>query len=446
MKEILRDKSLLLIAILFLAIGTGCNFKKQGTGKVAVSSLYTCPMHPDIIRHEPGKCPICGMELVLLKTPTQASESEMQNDLKNLLKPVDELVLSEAKTIRPQSGIRREDVLFNGVINYNTLNFSSISSRVTGRIEKLYVKYTYQEVRRGQKLMEIYSPDLAGAQQELLFLHRTSQTQLADLARQKLHLLGMTDAQIGALLKKGKVSYRTAIYSPYSGYIAENSAPQSPGASGASASVIAVSSSSGMGGMESPSAPSGRPMPPVASGSPLLLREGQYVNQGQPMFRVFNNSEVWAEFYASPAELKGIRIGEKIAVQANDVATLKVSARIHRILPAYVEGSNFALIRSVLTDSSHRWRVGQLITVKVPGKAVSGRWIPRSSLLQLGDRYVVFVKEKSGFRPRYIKVVHQAGEWFDVGSGLRTSDAIALNAWFLVDSESFVKVQNERGR
>ncbi len=143
MKRILKSSA--FAVIVFLSVLMSCNEKQTGAQRKE-GLKYTCPMHPDVIRDSPGQCPICGMDLVQVHNHSDGDGPAVQDSLKHLLKPTDEVVVSDIKTIRTQKGSRFEDEVFNGIINYNTRNLNMISSRVSGRIEKLYIKYNFQKV------------------------------------------------------------------------------------------------------------------------------------------------------------------------------------------------------------------------------------------------------------------------------------------------------------
>ena len=121
-------------------------------------------MHPEVILDKPGSCPICGMELVPRHTP--GTETAIDSSLKHLLKPVNEQVVSNISVIKPQGGTKIFSLQVQGIITYDTREQTSISSRVSGRIERLLIKYNYQPIKKGQLIMEIYSPDLAAVHTE----------------------------------------------------------------------------------------------------------------------------------------------------------------------------------------------------------------------------------------------------------------------------------------
>ena len=434
MRRTLKDRAVLFALSFFFLLVLACDKKRENKTAGKEHSQYTCPMHPEIVREAPGTCPVCGMDLVALQR--HEASGSVTDSLKSLLRPVDEVVVSNMKTVKPQKGSRFKELEFPGVINYNTNNKNIVSARVGGRIEKLYVKYNFQQVSKGQKLMELYSPDLAAAQQELLFLRNNGDPTLLQAARQKMRLLGGSEQLIRSVLKNGKISYTVPVYSPYSGYLAESDSSPAALAAPPATPANAPGSMEGMGG-DTPPAP--KATPATERGSQLLLREGQYIAPGQALFNIVNTNSVWAEFYADAQSLAALRTATAVKVEATHDENLKVTAGVSLIQPYYREGSSFSLVRASISNSRHQWKVGQLLNVKIEGFKLMGNWVPRSAVLQLGTRSVCFVRQGKVFVPRYVQVLSEAADWLDIGSGVESGQELALNAWFLVDSESFVK-------
>lgn len=429
---------------LFLIIGLslfGCNSDKKANSEGQVQK-YTCPMHPQIVKEAPGTCPICKMDLV----PQHSAENHAAVDtsLNSLVKPGNELVISGIKTVRVEKGLKRSEIVLKGIINYNTNNWRSVSARVSGRIEKLFVKYNYEPVRKGQKIMEIYSPDLANAQQELLFLKNNNETTLLESSKKKLLLLGLSMEQINKVLSTGRIEDRIAVYSPYSGYVAElglNTSASSAPVNQAGGTRISSGSGAGMNSMNTSSSSSALPeIPAIPTGGALQIREGQYINAGQKLFDLINTDQVWAEFFARPDQLGELKPGKSVMLKSIDVADQRSEVKVSLIQPYFKDGTNYSLIRANVPNSTKIWKVGQLISVSREA-AVEGYWLPATALVQVGTQYVVFVKKDNVFVPVFVKLKHQADQWIDIGDSLKADAELALNAWFLIDSESFIKAK-----
>jgi len=260
---------LYLLPVAYWLLSIGCNPKKKDNPiqQTQAKEVYTCPMHPQIIRDKPGSCPICGMDLV---KKTTASEKTNDITLNDLLRPSNQYVISSIPTVHIQMRDEPVEIATYGFITYDTRQVGAISSNVAGRIEKLYVKYRFQKVSKGQKIMDIYSPDLLTAQQNLLFLlqNDAGNQVLISAAKQKLLLLGMSNQQLQQVIHTGKPLFTVAVYSPYEGHIHESSAAEDmkPDVQTGMKDVSLITEE-------------------------LPLKEGMYVSKGQNLFVIYNPSK-----------------------------------------------------------------------------------------------------------------------------------------------------------
>ena len=440
MKKKFIDR-LSLCFVLGLLIIAGCdgigNKGDSAQHEAHQTQQFTCPMHPEVVKDQPGKCPICGMDLVPLQRTTHGAG--VDSSLIGLLKPVNEQVVASIPTLLPESGTRIHSMEVQGAITYDTRRRSSIASRVSGRIERLYIKYNYQPVKKGQLILEIYSPDLAAAQRELIFIaQRANSPDLLQKAKQRLQLLGMQASQINQVLKTGRIIYHVPVYSPISGYILETTAVATPVTPVPSSSPAPGGAMGGMGGgsaMGGTTSASSTASTAASPTSAVLLREGQYVSAGQSILSVYSNTALVGEFSFDPSLAAHIKKGQKLVFRKTADPQTVYTGIIGLIQPTFQPGGNFTIARVYLSDA--RFQVGQLLTANIP--VVSrGWWVPQDAVLQLGSQSVVFKKEGNVFVPKKVQVKMAIQGMVQIEDSIGKWE-IAKNASYLVDSESFIE-------
>lgn len=434
---------LLLVLLLF-----SCDEKTETATKTVAThnhseaTKYTCPMHPQIVRDQPGKCPICGMDLVPMSS---SNELHLDSTLLPLLKPVNEQIVSAIGVITPESGSRIFSLPVQGIVTYDTRRQESISNRVAGRIERMYIKYNYQPVSKGQLIMEIYSPDLAAAQRELIYISRSdNDASLLQKAKQRLSLLGMQPAQINQVIKTGKPLYRVPVYSPVSGYIVEKNVAASGASSGAAMTSSSASSSDGMGGMGSDASVSvTTTTQQTINPTPVLIREGQYVGAGETVFTIYKDNSFVAEFSFAPALAAEVKRGQKLlyhtVANPNDIK----SGSIGLIEPTLKNGESFTVARVYLSGTD--LKPGQLLTANIPVIKNAAYWLPQNAVLQLGTKAVVFKKENGVFIPKKVQTGIKVNGMVEIKDFIGDWQ-VAKNASFLVDSESFIRLTSKNSK
>ncbi len=440
----------IFILLIFLV---ACSEKKEQAGNHEhAAQTYTCPMHPQIVEKEPGSCPICGMDLV--RQTAEGAEIEVTDDLSLLLEAADFTVVSDIRTVKPVREQKKVEVIFPGVISYDTRHTYSLPIRVGGRIEQLNVRYNFQRVEKGQKILEIYSPELLTAQRELLFLLESDREneRLIAAARQKLRLLGVTEGQIERLIRSRKEVHSFPVYSPHGGYIVETRESGQPGAGRNAAAGTGMTGGGGMaggmggaamsaGGMGSTAGGAGGGFAGAGPAAELSVQEGMYVEPGQALFRIIDASRLWAEFNVSSDKAGLINEGDPLEISVGPGEQHKVMAQVDFISPFYSQGENFSKIRAYLQQD--KLRVGQLVEGKVSSLTEPGLWIPALAVLDAGNRKLVFVKQNGVLRPVEVITGTRAGEMVEIIEGLSADDAVAHNAQFLIDSEGIVRLRNE---
>lgn len=407
-----------------MLVVTACNQKQQDKQPVvninANAVKYTCPMHPQILEDRPGNCPICGMALV--KKSGQVSQGAGIS-LNTVLQPVNSSVIASVNAISPQQKQVPAQISADGYLDFDTRTFNNIAARFSGRIEKLYIKYAFQEIHAGQRLFDIYSPEMVTAQQDLLYLIKNSpqETGLMNAARQKLMLLGMTMAQINRVINTEKPFYSLPVYSPYNGHVHDVSHSQMPGNTDE------------------------KPQPRFTDNQPLAVKEGMYVEKGQTLFNVADPHHLWAILKVDRSAIAGLKLNQPVQLSLPDVTGKTISGRVNFIEPFLQTGDKSTSIRVYVHNLDHTLKVNSQVKAIIQTGEVNGLWIPRSALLDLGRTQLVWLKAGRIYKAHQVSAGMKNNKEVLITNGLSCADSIAENAQYLADSESFIKIQaNEK--
>jgi len=407
----------LLVVVLLAAACT--SKKKQPVVEQAKSeSKYTCPMHPQIEEDHPGNCPICGMTLV--KKSGQVTEKTAIS-LHTVLQPVEHAVIASVNAIQPEQKEVATTTTANGYLDYDTRTFNSVAARISGRIEKVYVKYAFQQISLGERLFDIYSPDLVTAQQDLIYLHANSPQEigLISAAKQKLQLLGLTESQIAQVLRTAKPYYSLPVYSPYAGHV--HNMPHSQ-MSGITYAAEGFSTS-----------------------LPLAIKEGMYVEKGQTLFNVVDPHHLWAILKIDRSAAARIKLNQEVTISLPDQPEKTLSGKVNFIEPVYQEGDKNTSIRVYLHNPDHQLKVNSLVEATIQTGKTTALWIPRAALLDLGHTKMVWLKKGDLYTAHQVSSGVINGDQVQIISGLSATDQLASDAQYLADSESFIQTkENEK--
>lgn len=409
--------SILLSSVLLgITLLTACADKKKEPTTVQAKSdiKYTCPMHPQILEDHPGNCPICGMTLV--KKSGEASEGAGIS-LNTVLQPVNSSVISTVTAITPAEKEIPTTIPADGYLTFDSRTFNNIASRFSGRIEKLYIKYAFQEIHQGQRIFDIYSPDMVTAQQDLIYLtiNSAQETGLINAARQKLLLQGMTNQQVNQVVKTGKPFYSLPVFSPYEGHVHD----------------VAHSQMAGTVTTEPPS--------DVTGNLPLAIREGMYVEKGQNLFNVVNPHMLWAILKIDRTAIASLKLNQPVKITFPDLPGKTISAKVNFIEPMLQGGDKTISVRVYLDNMDHSLKVNSLVKAEIKTGEINGLWIPGTAVIDLGRTYVVWVKKGTSFRARQVLTGAINKNQVQITKGLSATDSLASNAQYLTDSESFIK-------
>ena len=369
-------------------------------------------------------------------TPQHQSTVNTSNlKVNDLLMPSNQSVISQITTVKPERKTLAPLITAQGILDYDQRRFTNVAARVNGRMEKLYVKYNFQKVNKGQKLFEIYSPELVNAQNDFIFLldGNNGNNSVLQSAEKKLELLGLNQEQIRNLRSAKKTTLTFPVVCPQDGYLVledDNSQTTS--------SASAANSSSGMSGMGSSSSPSVSETMPTSS--LLSVKEGAYVLKGQTVFRIVNTDVLWALIKIFRQDVSGIKLGDKVDLKIENYPD-KISARVDFIQQFYKTDDKTVTVRVYVKNPSRSYRVGNLVTAEINGEEISALWIPTQSVVDLGNQQIVFIKKGNLFQTMRIKTGRRVQNHIEVLEGLNEEMEIASNSQYLVDSEAFIKTK-----
>ena len=384
---------------------------KDSTNKV----IYYCPMHPDVEQDFPGKCPkpeCHGMDLM----------QKMSSEVEKVLKPVNSTVLGLIKTTKAVYKKMPMDVQTTGYIDYDDRTRNNISSLVSGRIEKLYIKYDFQPIHIGEKVFEIYSPELVNAQQNLAYIinNDPEETTLVESAKLKLKLLGFTDNMLNEIMKTKKIMQTVPVYSKYEGHVHEEGG-MSPS-----------SSSSGMSVAKNES---------FGSAKILSVKEGQYIMMGETVLNVISNENTAVIIQIKAEDLSKVNRNAEVKITVEEGTS--INGKIDFIEPILKPGAKTIAAKIYFNNKTTKYKVGSFVKAKIQGEAFETLWIPLSPVLDLGNKKIVLLKKNGTYTVKKIETGVRSGNMIEVADGLTEIDEIATEAHYLIDSEGFIKTTND---
>ena len=417
------------------------------------STIWTCSMHPQIRRQEPGACPICGMDLIPAESGTEADRGLRELSISRAAR-----ALIDLRTAPVERKFVTATIRMVGKVAYDETRLGDITARVPGRLDRLYVDYTGVEVREGDHMASIYSPELYTAQGEVIAdvksIHEARSPAAAESgrrmlksAREKLRLWGLTDEQVHAIEGRSTPSDHLTLYAPMSGIVIHKNA-----------------------------------------------QEGMYVDTGSRIYTIADLSQVWVKLDAYESDLTWLRYGQTVefATEAypgeifrgpvafidpvldpksrtvkvrvnvpNPLGKLKPEMFVHgevharvatagRVMePALVGKWICRMHPGVIEDGPGDCEIcgmplvrtdtlGYISTSEADDPGVEPLVVPATAVLQTGTRAVVYVELPDADRPTYegreVVLGPRAGDYYLVRSGLEAGERVVTEGNFKLDS------------
>jgi Cu(I)/Ag(I) efflux system membrane fusion protein len=366
--------------------------KQEITADENKKTIWTCAMHPQIRMDHPGKCPICGMDLIPLVQNTAFVNPDA------VVMTEEGIKLAEVQTsiVSRQKPVKK--IQLYGKIQADERLVQTQSAHIPGRIEKLFVNFTGKEVRQGQSIAQIYSPELVIAQKELLEALKMKEMQpgLLDAAREKLRQWKFTDSQIADIENSGAAKTVFDVYATVSGIVTNKS-----------------------------------------------VNVGDYVSQGAPLYEIADLSHLWALFDAYETDLPWIKKGDRITFALESQPGKEFNGTVSFIDPVINPQTRTASVRVEITNAGNLLKPDMFATgVLTAHLASSGSSlvIPQTSVLWTGTRSVVYVKladaKEPSFVMREITLGPALSNSFVVLDGLKKGEEIVTNGTFSVDASA----------
>jgi len=423
----------------------GQSASEAGAGDKDSPQLYTCSMHPEIIRSEPGDCPVCGMHLTPVKQSTVGSVRASGNGEKKILyykDPMHPWYTSDRPGTAPDcgmdlvpvyegqqgsAGVVRIDpaveqninvkieaverkklnttIRTSGHIGVAEPGLKMVNTKINGWVDSLFVDYVGQSVRKGNKLMDIYSPQLVAAQEELLTAIKynagvsnsgfsdvvRSGGKLIENARKKLRLWEISEAQIDDLIRTGNVRRTLTLYAPSDGVVLDKN-----------------------------------------------IIQGQYVNAGMMLLKIADLSTVWLHADLYEYELALAEVGQRARMRLPYVPDKEYEGRVAFIYPTLDPRSRTGRVRINFPNPDMDLKPEMFANVEIETQLRDNVIaIPEQAVIRTGTQDIVIVSLGDGrFEPRRIELGIYSGGYFEVRKNLEAGEKVVVSSQFLIDSES----------
>lgn len=291
-----------------------------------------------------------------------------------------------------------------GIVNFDETRLIQVAPKFGGFVERLHANFTGQPVQRGQPLLEMYSPELVAAQEELLIAKRLERTMdestvpgvpagssnLLAAAKRRLQLWDITEVQIDEIVRTGKVQRSLMLYAPASGVVVEKN-----------------------------------------------VMQGQATQPGQTLYTIANLSEVWVEAELREADAGGVRVGSGASIELAAFPGRPFNGRVEYVYPTLQAQARTLKARIAVANTDGRLKPGMYATVRVTTATQRALTVPASAVMRTGERTMVFVDMGGGrLMPQVVETGRTGKDYVEVLSGVEPGQRVVTSAQFLLDSES----------
>ncbi len=352
---------------------------------------YTCPMHPQIVRDEPGRCPICGMALV-------QRDGHDGDDLQISIATGVQQAMN-VRTARVEHGRlwRRIDTVGRLQIDESTIHH--LHPRVEGWIDDLAVNAVGDRVQAGQQLFTLYSPELVNVQDEYLRAVRSGREEMIRATRQRLEVLDVSDAVIDEIRQSGKPLLYLPWHARHDGYV-----------------------------------------------TMLNIRHGMHVTPGMEMIAMADPSTVWLIADVFAGQVEWLAEGQRADVELKTRPGETLTGQIDFIYPEFDPTTRTARVRVVLDNHAEILRPGDWASVAIfAGPRDHLNYVPTEAIIRTGQSQRVVVRDdERRFSVREVHVGMESGEYTEIRHGLEAGEEVVVSGQFLIDSEANIRAGHDR--
>ncbi|WP_338865650.1 efflux RND transporter periplasmic adaptor subunit [Myxococcus stipitatus] len=371
-------------------------------GSEKATTRYQCPMHPAIVQDHPGKCPICGMDLVSMTAAPSAAGGSTVEGLSTVAIDPSRQQLIGLRTAPVMEGKVGGTWRTNGRIAQDETRIRRVHMKVPAFVERVYADFTGKPVRQGEPLFAVYSPELLAAQEEYLLALRTREAlsqaggmttdgdALVAAARRKLELWDVPQATLERLTRTGEATRTLTLVSPISGVITKKD-----------------------------------------------VVEGARLELGATPYEVVDLSRVWVLADVYESELRHVKVGMPATLQLKAFPNRVFAGKVSFLDPVLDSATRTVKVRLEFPNPDGDLRPEMFGEVVLRGASREALKIPADAVVPTGTSHVVFVALGDGhFAPREVRLGESDGKSVEVTSGLKAGDQVVTGANFLVDSES----------
>lgn len=380
---------------------------------------YVCSMHPQVIRNEPGDCPICGMFLIEL---IARDENSFDSSLVDVVGSVNETILAGVRTVTAEVSAIPVVIEAPGIINYDPGKIQTVSARFGGRVERSFVKYQFQYIKKGQKIFEVYNPYIYNERWNYVRLIQTYPDR-DDLTKEALDwfsLLGLSKGQIDSLKKAKVPDYYLPVYSFAEGYaVSRDFNPET------------YLFDDNKGGEN--------PETFISQNGTIGFNDGISIQTGDPLFKLIDIKALRVDLKVNTDFASFLRKGQEIIFTDAANPKRQFNATIDQIEP--LNGALFQTVRVYFRDNERYLIPGRQIQAKIMADTRDGLWLPSTAVIDLGQRKAVFVLDNNRFIATEVKTGVKSNGKIEILSGIDRNSQIAEKALLLIDSDGFISLK-----